>query len=308
MRDVWKLGFGLGCILVGLGACGGSTDESSASPQSSASPVPKDQFATRLAAAICDNIGNCCQSAGFAYDAAGCKDLLVKFYQTEIASDKASYDATKAGECVSWAASVSQTCASNPAPGPCDQVFTGTVPNGGACTSSVDCVKPAGGGVYCDSSHKCVQEPRGKEGDGCFATCTESGSSLSCGSGVGPVGGGNATCYTNDGLYCAQSGQCEKLAAIGASCATDMGCVAGAWCDSQSHKCVATVPAGSACTDDAACQEGNYCDPVSSKCAAAKANGSACERDSECAGGRCWGGKCTVDSIASPMTCSGAVN
>jgi hypothetical protein len=62
-----------------------------------------------------------------------------------------------------------------------------------------------------------------------------------------------ANCWTNDGLYCAASGQCEPTLAIGEAC-TGVDCSDDAFCD-DSGVCVPNRPDGAACTTNRECDD-----------------------------------------------------
>lgn len=310
------------CSLAGgvLGACGGSTTGTGSGP------VPESQFATRLVSAVCDNVGGCCKSAGYTYDAAACKAAAQK--GLTVGSKYSTYNAQAAGNCIDAIAQAMAACKGldsfNAAA--CNQVYTGTRAAGQTCDNDLDCVTPPGGTSYCDNfsgggggggQGTCVVEPRGKKGDACDQTCTQGANSYSCSGGGGGGGtggsggssGGTATCYTNDGLYCSDNGVCATLIPIGQPCPSQDGCVSAAYCDSGT--CVARKAAGSPCTSYSdECKDGAYCaDPTGSGngiCTNLKADGAACTDFQECQSGDCENGKCTSGgSIVSPQLCSG---
>lgn len=286
--------FGLAAFV----GCGGS---SSGGGGTNATPVAKENFAGELAKALCTNIGPCCQQAGYTHDAAKCTALLEGVYKNMVAG-AVQYDAQKGGECVAYAASIVKNCGAEPAEGPCDGVVAGTIPEGGKCQTSAECIVPPKGDADCDNG-VCVQVPRGKAGDGCSGTCTESGSTTTCGG--GGTSGGNALCFTNDGLACGADGKCAALAKVGETCTGD-DCVAAAYCDYSSEKCVTRAAIGGACQDSQQCAAGAHC--AADKCAAAKPDGAACVDWDECASGDCEAGKCGPQGLASPQLCSGSTS
>ena len=286
----------VGLLGVALGSgCSGSTTSDGAQP------VPADQFVERVVSAVCDNVGPCCQSAGFPYDPAACKalgnsDLSANY---ALGNPNVDYDAVAAGKCVAAISDLVRSCGAVDLDGleQCDLVLVGKLPAGAACQKSVECAAPAGGNAYCDQG-ACVTEPRGTAGDARTMTCTEHGTSSGCTGGTSS-GSGTAACYTNDGLYC--NGTCKPLPAIGEPCSYE-GCVAGAYCDGS--VCVATPKVGEPCGGGYQCPESSYCD-ANGTCQAAKANGAACGEATECASSRCKSGICVVDQIASASLCSG---
>jgi hypothetical protein len=293
----------IGLALLGFTAfagCGGSSTEGGGT---NAAPVAKEKFAGELAKAVCTNIGPCCQQAGYTHDAVKCTASLEGLYQNMVAGN-VLYDAQKGGNCIAYAAGAMKNCDDDPAPGPCESVATGTVPDGGKCAASAECIGPPGGDAYCNDG-VCVQTPRGKLGDGCSGTCTEAGSSTSCSGGSGGASGGNALCYTNDGFVCGSEGKCAPLAPIGEAC-TEGGCVATAYCQYPSEKCVSRVAVGGACEISNECAEGAYC--TAGKCATTKLDGAGCEEWEECASGKCEAAKCGSSGMVSSQVCSGSTS
>lgn len=283
---------------VAFTGCGGSTDGGG----TSAAPVAKEKFPAELARAVCDNIGSCCQQAGYVHDAAKCAALLEGMYKN-MTTGAVQYDPQKGGDCVAHAASMVKACGGAPNPGPCENVVVGTVAAGGKCTSSAECIAPAGGDADCNDG-VCVQEPRGKLGDGCSSTCTEDGNTTSCSGGMGGASSGNASCFTNDGLVCRADGKCGAAAKVGETCSYD-DCVASAYCDMSAEKCVARVALGGTCTGEGQCADGAYCG--GGTCVAEKATGAACADWVECASHECDDGKCGSDFVFKTM-CTGTSN
>lgn len=158
-----------------------------------------------------------------------------------------------------------------------------TVAPGGSCESTSECKTPAGAErAECDFDSSgqvgtCVALTRGKAGDACRLTCTQQGSSGWACSGGSGSSEATALCYTDDGVWCADSGTCEALTPIGGACGYQ-DCVAGAFCDAG--QCVAQRPPGSACQDDDECQ-GGYCADTE-VCTAFKGPGDACVDWDEC--------------------------
>lgn len=300
----------VGCAgLITAAGCSGSTEGGSGS---SAAPVPADQFISTFVNTICDNVGQCCQAAGYAYDANGCKTAL----NTELGAEfnptmpNIKYDEQAAGNCIDAVKKALPGCVESDLPD-CEAVIQGTLPAGATCTKSAECAEPAGGGAYCEkpdgaTQGTCVQEPRGKLGDGCSSTCTEKGSSTMCegGGGTGGTGGGtsgNASCYTNDGLYC--EGTCKPVIPLDGACEYS-GCVTGAYC--AQGKCTALPGPGSSCAQSYECAPGAYCDETTTTCQAAKQDGQPCQYSGECASDSCNNGTCGPDTLANQLLCNGS--
>lgn len=304
MRQVLLVLGSLALTAVLVPGCGGSSDGSG-----TAAPIPKEQLLDRMTSAVCDNIGPCCSQQGYAHDPASCKQLLTQFYGQFVtpllSADGVQYDAAAAGACLKAFQSVAASCAGEPDSPACDRVFVGTLAEGANCQLDEQCKAPQGGSAYCDDG-KCVAEPRGKLGDGCYGTCTTSGNSTSCSG--GGASNGNATCYTNDGVFCGESGNCEQLAGAGQSCSGG-GCVAGHYCGNGT--CTPQLGAGGDCGGSwEACNAQTYCNDEG-KCAARQQNGADCQSSDECQSDYCdyagsgGAGKCAPDYFVTETICSG---
>lgn len=279
----------------GFIGCSGSTSNSNPTP---AGPLPVEELPDAYANGICDNLVDCCKSAGFAYDAQTCKSTFKKLIGSTVGlvqKGTVLYDANAAGACAAAFPGFAKSCLQGePGSADCDKVFAGTVQSGGACTDSAECIAPAGGDADCDQG-KCVPAARGVAGDACTATCTEEGSTTYCSA---SGSGGDAKCFTNDGLYCGSAtSKCEKRVAIGGQ-GCDSGeassCVKGAFCDNQT--CVAQKAMAADCSYDEECLDTAYCDTT---CVAKKPLGAACTDDfsgQECIDGACEAQKCAQDS------------
>ncbi len=291
-----------------MAACSGSTDGSAGS-----SPIPLDDIARVVSEAFCGDIAPCCQTAGFPYDRAQCEALIRSTYDQQLVplarAGKLGYDPAAAGTCVSRAREALAKCAVPEVP-ECEAMFAGTVPHGGACSDSAECATAPKGDAYCDESDgagTCVSTPRGKAGDACGATCTESGNTTSCsGSGGGePTTGPVADCYTNDGLVCGSERKCQAQSPAGGTCTESAECSGRAYCEGGT--CGPPHAEGGDCSyRDEECATGLYC--REGTCAAELASGSPCEEFVDvCAGGTCANGECVAgeSDLVSPELCGG---
>lgn len=210
------------------------------------------------------------------------------------------FDPHAAGRCLEFVKQSVATC--QPLRGhDCLDVARGTLPAGAPCTDNgFSCARPARGGAYCDQV--CVQVPYGDEGTECNQTCTVHRNSVDCIS----AGFGNpalATCHTDDGLFCAESGKCEALRAVGEAC-SEVGCTAGNYCD---EVCKPSLDLGARCSSEQACGKDGYCDFNTNACAAKKAHGADCTDHPECLSYHCnAAGKCSDQGPASKNTCGGS--
>lgn len=293
--------------LLALPAC----SSSSTGGGGGSAPIPQDQFVAQVGAAICDQIGPCCTSAGYTYDAAKCKEALTSSLQSQLADPLRKYDSAAGGNCVAAAKAAAPKCFADASTlsfiTACDNVVVGTVAAGGSCTSSGQCAVPAGASGASCSNGKCVLQTRGKAGDACSATCTKaSNGNTDCWSSSGAPTGNATYCWIEDGVACGADFKCQAVAALGQPC-TYGGCVATAYCGSD-QKCAARAGVGGACSGSDTCVDGTYCGS-DSKCAAQKANGSTCTSSSECTSGHCDSAtkKCAAETILSPEMCGAPV-
>lgn len=314
------------CCALAQAACGGTaTGGSGGSAGVTGPPVPRDQLASTLGSTFCDAIGGCCRKAGLPYDQNACITNIVGGFEIPSTSAKVSYDAQAAGNCVAgFKASLSACQAlSDATPDACEQVFQGQVGPGAACSIRDECLRPAGGHASCENG-VCVQQPRGRLGDACASTCTESGSSRSCSgsggtAGTGGTGGTGATpgpadCYTNDGLTCSETYTCIAIARLGEPCHSSEGCVEGTYCDFSLGQCATPHALGEACNGYRSCAS-SFCDFTSSVCVPLVAEGQPCDSSEQCVSDRCVyqsgasSGTCGTDStLATPETCSGQLH
>ncbi|HEY4102331.1 MAG TPA: hypothetical protein VGM44_00505 [Polyangiaceae bacterium] len=250
-------------------------------------------MANRLADAVCDNLGPCCQSAGIGFDAETCKQNVIAKLSPEIAEDtgpNVAYDADAAGRCVAAYESGVSSCTpvEQIDESACRAVFMGALPAGGVCTQDAECANAAAGDAYCDMSSgagSCVKLPggvaHGKLGDACVSSCDAN----SCVGISTPERGADPNaqfnCYQEDGLFCDASYTCQPLLDAGAGCASSDDCKAGLYCDAGT-------------------------------CAVSKANGANCQGNQECAGGDCVfspstsaDGVCGKSMLATADACAG---
>lgn len=277
-------------------ACGGSSDGGGGG----SAPIARADAPAVFAELLCTNVGPCCEAAGLEYRPASCEQVYLGELAAQWDIPNTIWDADAAGRCFDEAREALASCSNIPG-NECAGLLTGTLPAGAACTHSAQCVVPAGGDAHCDEV--CVQEPRGKAGDGCQETCTENERFTEC-SGGGPVGGtpGPASCYTNDGLYCAESGRCEALLKEGTPC-TYAGCSAGTFCRGV---CTPNLALGSDCFSSNECGEDGFCDVGTNVCVAKKPAGADCVEYDECQVGYCNNDdKCLPGNPATEATCSG---
>jgi hypothetical protein len=306
------VGLVLGCVVAAASGCSSAGGSSGAS-------LSRDEFPGQLGNAFCDSIAPCCKAATIAYDDGKCRSAATNYFSGFLATNggsKATYDATAAAKCLDAVKAALQACVGFEdaiSGAACSDVFQGTVPDGGSCVTTADCVNhdecdfdpnaaPGAGGMVCIGMYSDVA-PHGKAGDACFGTCNViADGSTYCSS------DGDQTaapyCYGSEGLVCASDTKlCTKLAPVGAACAQG-GCVKGAFC--QAGTCAAQLDSGSCLMDPDACSAQTYCEQNTRMCAPKTVDGLFCRDDSECVSGKCEASQCGPLGAASTDMCAGS--
>ncbi len=256
----------LGALCAALtGACAGKSIVDDHSDSVSGTPVSQADFTDRAAAAICDNIGACCASAGFALDRTGCEAFVRGSLDWDDPHENTIWDADAAGRCVEDFGVIARSCNESAADyaASCGHTLRGTLGEGQSCVDDIECADIAGARAQClydtpEPGGRCTADVRAAAsslGDPCDSTC----SSDSCVS-VTPVGGSGApgTCYVEDGLVCNfDSATCERAPSLGEAC-PGYYCQSGAYCpDTGEGGCTASKPEGAGCVGDDECQKGS---------------------------------------------------
>jgi hypothetical protein len=252
-------------------ACGGSTSGSNGS----SGPIDINAFASQ----VCALYGPCCADAGLPTNGQQCQVLFVA-----LGGAQGTYNASAAGACLDalkQSSSAGTFCQAGGANAPqCNQVFgagTGTVPPGGQCMKSSDCMASSGETATCQTNvmfvdggstdtSTCLVEKPGKAGDSpCVASIIEL------------PGGGTETTFN----FSRGNGPPPST-----------GFKANSYCDFASMTCKASVAAGGSCSGGMMCDSMSYCDSASQTCTAALANGAVCATSEQCQSRACNNGKC----------------
>jgi hypothetical protein len=278
-----------------------------------------------LAAAYCPSIATCCTSASITSDTTACSNTLSTYVDAQVnvllKDPKIAFDAAAAGRCVEAYRAALSACTdralSSQVNATC-KVFVGTVPPGGSCSESQECVSPTTGYVSCDTA-VCVVHNDGigsssvhaKASEPCSETCSGDDNSSSC-SGSASTGTDAGTppsgaCWVEDGLYCGTDHTCQTSPKIGQPCGNYDYCEAAGHC--LSGTCVADTASGE-CTYGDGCITTSYCDSSATPfhCVPRKANGEACNNDNECVGGQCEQDHCRNWSVATQASCAGIID
>jgi hypothetical protein len=282
-----------------LAACGGGDDPvvddarppdgSPGTPDASPNPVGPVELVdlpARLQDAVCAFEARC----GLMPDVTTCRAVFdpattdVAQLAAYATSGRLTYDATKAGECLTAYRDAACEWNADGGLGPsavCDEVFRGDKVEGVACFADEECL----GALVCETI-ECV-------GGCCAGTCKAKAAEA-------PVGGDCRAAPCGANAYCRLDGAgaaaCATRAAVGAACDAVDACAAGSVCSAGT--CVAIGGDGAAC--DPAAFAGcagidRWCDPASATCVARKAIGAVCGGEGECIeAAACVGGSCVM--------------
>lgn len=269
------------------------------SPDAGGGSVAKSEFTSRYINTICNNIGDCCKSAGYVYDTAGCRSSLTQSWNP---STSGTYQADTGARCLQLITQAVKTCGAigMETDTVCRSVYVGSKATGEPCNVG-ECAPVDGADAWCGDPEKtgqkvCQLVRHAKVGDACGLTCNGDGGS--CHSVIGAAS--DVICYRNEGVYCAGNGLCAPLVASGQACGTSFDCVDGAYC--ETGVCAPKQPRGGDCSSQDACVDGTYC--AGGTCAQLKPIGAACAGAEECLGADCSQGVCKNDYVT-PALCSG---
>ncbi|MCE7888525.1 MAG: hypothetical protein DYH12_02280 [Sorangiineae bacterium PRO1] len=266
-------------LMLALGVLGAGCSEDE--------PSAEEKFWKRYGEIYCSKVVSCCQAEGRAHDVGACEQATSVL---GVLFGKGEFSQARADLCLSelqaW------DCSEGDGPDSCDRVFQGKVGPGGACDTSMDCARPAEGGVTCyytfaegseNGAGVCKTTPKPAAGQPCgssYSTATE-----------------YFTCEDDPSLYCDwQTEVCKTRLPIGSPCELDE-CAVAATCsfdDAGGKSCVASTPIGGDCSN-VSCVEDAYCDQTSQKCVKLKGAGEPCSSFFECDGfcdsdtGKCEG-------------------
>lgn len=214
---------------VDSGVDGSTSSDVAVETATDAAVLPtEERTCKRLADAMCGKATEaCCGTLGITYAGGGCREATMAWCSgliDAVAAGKATYDDSQLEACAkSWESSISK-CQTEFIPYlrqavACAHLFNGTKAPGSPCTSSAECMAPAGMSTYCDNTAKRCRAssvvPAG-------STCNFTGSTLR---------------YCDEGLYCDLTGataECKPQLAEGAACSSSNYIACG-----YSHTCVA---------------------------------------------------------------------
>ncbi|MDQ3366478.1 MAG: hypothetical protein M3680_13715 [Myxococcota bacterium] len=243
-----------------------------------------DDLADEVAGASCDQAVRCesvpdrasCDAAVQVED----RDLLTILGAVDDGTIK--YDKNAAADCADFIGDASCSFAGFNTENPCQDIFEGTVPAGGACFLDLQC---AGFGECVQTDENCDSELACCPGT-CMGTFSES-----------PIGGpcDDDLHFCGPSAYCVEAasgaGTCTALLAAGAACTELDSCVNPLYCNlnftTGTGTCKAAAPTGGSCSrmDLLPCADSReYCDATTSKCIKRVAVGGACGTGISCVG------------------------
>jgi hypothetical protein len=277
--------------------CGlGSSDE-----------VSRGEFSSELVHAVCDTVSYCCEDAALEFDPRSCRDSLTISYGGPLQAPGVKYDAVRAADCIDQSRRLTEGCQQLDS-FTCSSVFTGTVPPGGACSTSYQCDPGPTGFAVCGNEGVCVLPARGLIGQPCSYSCLVGNGRPDCRSVYSGPAPSQSACFDQDGLFCflppEGAASCQPLAA---DCRQhppgETPCPAGTLCDANTGGCTPAVPLGGNCTA-AKCGDDGWC-ANPGVCAAKFPVAARCDDSVQCSSGRCYGGFCKMFSPAAAAMCRG---
>jgi hypothetical protein len=181
--------------------------------------------------------------------------------QAAVDGGKLGYDGEAAKDCLDALSSASCDRTFSNVSDACDQIFTGKVPDSGACAFDTECV--SGNFNVSDCTMAC-----------CPGTCVP----------ARPIPGIGQACTFEcvDGAYCAPDNTCHAVVPEGASCDNQLACDQGLYCagvtSTTSGTCTKLPATGQPCTERCA----NIGDRCAGTCIPVGLPGDSCTTASDC--------------------------
>jgi hypothetical protein len=313
-----RAGTGAGVLFIlaavtALASCDGESDPSPSGP------VAAGEFARQFADAWCSGLGPCCDSSGYAFELAQCRQSIAAtvdaFVRAQAENPRLSFDEEAARACVDAQrtrfASCGDRAAFDAGDEPCEGLYRGTVALGGSCAESEECAPVTDSGVQCDAGVCAAYDdpygdgypPSVAAGQPCDASCNIDAFGSSCDYTTNTAATGG--CYMNEGLACSYtSNVCFPLPSVGEPCVEGK-CVVDSYCSART--CVPAIATGP-CPSFVECLRTSYCDFDTTTCIPRKADGTACNDYEECLSYNCEGDVCRKWSAASPALCAGLLD
>ncbi|NVB80342.1 MAG: hypothetical protein HOV81_18255 [Kofleriaceae bacterium] len=310
-------------LVLVLGLLGACSDDSGG-------PIEIDDLQDAIIDAYCNLYVQC----GVVEDLATCRSLrLTDANDNDIVAavhaGKVVYNPDRAAECIGrfqTTCDVAQQNEERSLPVACDEMFTGTIAEGGTCALDEECVSqncdvPSCPDQCCMGACVGAAPPvRPHAGESCAdnSSCIDSfcdGTTRIC------------TAYLADGAACERSENCDSgfclsnvcspraapgqacsmtapcrdlgdtcssttmtctpYGLTGDACAADNDCAPIYNCDAATSTCVLGARLGDPCGVGNICIDRSYCEPTTMTCTARKPDGQACTASAQCQSGRC---------------------
>lgn len=256
--------------------------------------VSIDDFSTKYSDAYCANQAKC-QGAKTVAECKASQSLNDTSFLTlleAVQNGTVKYDEGTGADCIDSVRGASCNFEGLYEENACEDLFVGTVAQGGACAIDAECAGSAPcnpTNVNCDSDVMC-----------CPGTCGTAQVVVASGGSCGE----NDTCA--DGTYCKPpattgNGTCTALITTsGAACDSFFACANPMVCNlfAAAPTCETSAPSGGTCNPDQLipCADGReHCDGATLKCVGPLADGAPCETSSECANYASCTGTCQAD-------------
>jgi len=176
-----------------------------------------------------------------------------------VLAGKLELDPTALAACVAAYQSAKSTCTLAEVRSACHGVFVGKVPDGGSCSSVLECDRGSAPKVCLrlggEVMGTCVAAARGEAGTVCAGSCAR-GEICSTTTFASDASVPTALCHEEDGLYCPIGEGCAPLAAEGEECTWDEACGSAGFCVST---CNPKAQLGAPCQFDYGCARGLAC-------------------------------------------------
>ncbi len=239
--------------------------------------LAREDYATRLAEWLCDDLAACCSASGRSFGRDACVAVKREAELRRVASEEERsgrvFDEAMAATCVARLAETPPTCGHPRRVAECFRTYDGVREIGEACTAKQQCRGSLRGDVACVEGRCTVRNAIGEEcrdlpgdpgrcdvcrpearcrqaADGrhlCFAYEQPRGRAGD--PSVPPTDPTTsivvAECRAEDGLRCGSSGVCEPITPLGGACRSSFECEANARC--VDGTCVPGLAAGETC-------------------------------------------------------------
>jgi hypothetical protein len=204
-------------------------------------------------------------------------DVSMAALMADVSAGTVKYDGQSASVCVNAIERQMGMCQRSAQgrlvlPPACDNMFTGTIADGGACLNDQQCVSATCDRSACASTNACCP-------GACVAPVSAVGTTA-----VGVACGTNGDCV--EGAFCATgraASVCTALLAAGQPCDDSTQCVLGTACivtpsSNGALQCASPPGQGDPCAAPGSCNSPkDFCDPASSTCQPRLDVGAACD-------------------------------